>query len=152
MHITPREAAMILNRREYISVYEMTDIKEQLESPMGVQNGMISFELPYASNCSMHTNGQMIMAFKPNNHHVAKDVYRLNDDIVGSVFITTTGQLVITSYTLNCINLLETYIVESCDPPVSLVEKFTFREALMQDFVDSSFDDFIDFIDFFDLD
>lgn len=151
MKISPREAAMILNRTEYVSVYEMKDITEQLNQGKDIAAGIISFELPYASNCTMHANGQLIMAFKPNNHHVAKEVYRLNDDIVGTVFITGSGQLILTSYTIQDIHNLENYLVGSCTPPVSLVEKFTFREAIMQDFIDSNFDNFIEFIKVYDL-
>lgn len=152
MKISAKEAAMILNRTEYVSVYEMKEIAEQLNQGNDTTTGVISFELPYASNCTMHSNGQLIMAFKPNNHHVAKKIYRLNDDIVGTVFITGAGQIILTSYTIQDIHNLENYLVDSCTPPVSLVGKFTFRESLMQDFIDSNFDNFIDFIEFNDLD
>ena len=148
MKISPKEAAMVLNRTEFISVYQIKDDVSNGDLP----SGMLSFELPYASNCTMHSNGQLIMAFKPNNHHVAKKIYRLNDDIVGTIFITGTGQLILTSYTIQEINQLEHYLVDSCYPPITLVEKYTFREALMQDFIDSNFDDFLDFVSFFDLD
>lgn len=152
MKISPKEAAMILNRTEYISLYEISDVADSLASGHDIPAGMISFELPFASNCTMHSNGQLIMAFKPNNHHVAKEVFRLNDDIVGTIFITGTGQLVLTSYTLRDISQLERYLVETCMPAIRLVEKYTFREAIMQDFIDSNFDNFQEFVKFFELD
>ena len=152
MKISPKEAAMILNRTEYISLYEISEVADTLAEGKDIPAGMISFELPFASNCTMHSNGQLIMAFKPNNHHVAKEVFRLNDDIVGTIFITGTGQLILTSYTLRDINQMENYLVDSCIPQIRLVEKYTFREALMQDFIDSNFDDFEEFISFFELD
>ena len=150
MPISPKEAAMILNRTEFISVYAIDEAMIDSDAG-GIPAGMVSFELPYASNCTMHANGQLLMAFKPNNHHVAKQVFRLNDDIVGTIFITGTGQLILTSYTIHDIHQLETYLVESCKPKVELVGKFTFREALMQDFIDSNFDDFVEFLDYFGL-
>lgn len=181
LEISLAEAAMILNRKEYISVLELTShssddeddkgddmplremlkmyqyspeviekMKERLNSS-GKIHGTVSFGLPYATNSSLHRNGQLIMAFRPDNNHVDSRVFHLNNDVIGTVFITGAGQLVLSSYYLRYIMKLEDEMLKTCNPVPVPAGQFTFADSVMQDFIDSDFDDFLEFMRFFGI-
>lgn len=142
--ISQHEAAMILNRTEYVSVYEM--ISEDILPPDA------ALELSFNTTCSFHSNGKLIMAFKENNDHVNEDVFLLNNDIYGTYFITPLGQFVLTANSLENIKKLENNLSKSSVGPFLMsIGKFAFREAITGDFIGSDFYDFMEFIDTMDL-
>lgn len=142
--ISPQEAAFILSKTEYISVYNPVDSDFEHISTI--------LELPFNTTCTHHPNGKMLMAFKPNNDHVNQNVFRLSEDIYGTFFITNTGQFVLAGYSLEDIHKLEDALHKSTvGKLLSPVGKFAFQDPILFDFVGTDLEDFIEFIDLMDL-
>ncbi len=141
LHISSQEAALILSKEEYISVYDI------LGDTLTVGNA--SLEISFSSNSTLHENGRLIMVFKKNNNHVDQYIFTLSDDIYGTYFITNTGQFILTSYNLENLHLLEEELFKSSiGHTISPSGKFAFREPILYDFIGSDFDNFIEFVEF----
>lgn len=137
--VSPAEAAMTLARSEFISVYEML-IDPSTFSPA-------STEKSAAAMVTFHDNGVLYMIFHPNNKHVAKREYRLNEDVLGMYFITTSGQLLAAAYSLEEIKLLEKDLSESSiGHSLIPIGRYEFQEAVLYEFIQSGFGSFEDFV------
>lgn len=142
--VTQSEAALILARQEFISVYDISD-DENIPADAAL-------ELGYPTSCTFYPNGKLLMVFKSTNDHVKEPVFLLNNDIYGTYFITPAGQFVVTAYTAENIKLLEDSLTKSSiGPYLELAGKFTFREPVINEFIGSDFFDFIDFMEAMDL-
>jgi hypothetical protein len=138
--VSPAEAAMLLNRPEYITVYEIiTDPDDFDENFLTITKG---------SMLTVHENGRLFMEFKKNNDHVNQKIFRLNEDIYGLYYVTDYGQLIIAAYNLNDIQIIESSLQKS---PLRLslfpTGKYEFKEPILYEFIQSDFDDFVDFLD-----
>ena len=95
-----------------------------------------------------HDNGTLYMMFHPNNKHAAKQEYRLNEDIFGMYYVSSSGQLLAAAYSLEEIKQLEQDLAKA---PVgrNLIPsgKFEFQEPVLYEFMQSGFIDFADFVD-----
>ena len=141
--VSHSEAALILSRREFISVY---DVAEDEVPPSA------ALELDLPTTCTFYPNGKLLMVFKNNNDHVKEPVFLLNNDIYGTYFITPLGQFVVSAYTAENIRMLENSLTDSSiGPYLDIAGKFTFREPVINEFIGSDFFDFIDFMDAMDL-
>lgn len=141
--VSHSEAALILSRREFISVY---DVSEDEVPPSA------ALELDLPTTCTFYPNGKLLMVFKNNNDHVKEPVFLLNNDIYGTYFITPLGQFVVSAYTAENIRMLENSLTDSSiGPYLDIAGKFTFREPVINEFIGSDFFDFIDFMDAMDL-
>ncbi|HHX14219.1 MAG TPA: hypothetical protein GX726_04600 [Clostridiales bacterium] len=138
--ISPAEAAMQLNRPEYITVYDILAEPDQFDEAF----------LPLTRNAmlTVHDNGRLFLEFQNTNEHVNHKVFRLNDDIMGLYYITDYGQLLLTSYSLAEIQMMEhsllrlplrQYLVPG--------SKYEFKEPVLYEFIQSDFEDFADFLD-----
>ena len=137
--VSPAEAAMTLARSEFISVYEML-IDPSTFSPA-------STEKSAAAMVTFHDNGVLYMIFHPNNKHVAKREYRLNEDVLGMYFITTSVQLLAAAYSLEEIKLLEKDLSESSiGHSLIPIGRYEFQEAVLYEFIQSGFGSFEDFV------
>lgn len=137
--VSPAEAAMTLARSEFISVYEML-VDPSTFSPA-------STEKSAAAMVTYHDNGVLYMIFHPNNKHVAKREYRLNEDVLGMYFITTSGQLLAAAYSLEEIKLLEKDLSEaSIGHSLIPIGRYEFQEAVLYEFIQSGFGAFEDFV------
>lgn len=137
--VSPAEAAMTLARSEFISVYEML-IDPSTFPPA-------STEKSAAAMVTFHDNGVLYMIFHPNNKHVAKREYRLNEDVLGMYFITTSGQLLAAAYSLEEIKLLEKDLSESSiGHSLIPIGRYEFQEAVLYEFIQSGFGSFEDFV------
>lgn len=135
--ISIQEAALILNRVEYILVYQIN-----LET-IPILSSLIS-EPNMVTN---YDNGSLYMVFKEDNSHVYNTNYHLWDDIFGSYFLTMSNQLVIVSSTLENINLLRSMIVNTpLSSEVTELASFKFDEAISVDFAGSEYYDFIEYV------
>lgn len=138
--ISPAEAAMMLSRSEFITVYEMLQPPEIFSkaSTRLVQKAMIT----------PHENGTLYMMFHSNNNHVAKRVYRLNEDVLGMYYVTSGGQLLSAAYSLEEIRLLEKDLGTALIGTSLLTRsKYEFQEPVLYEFIQSGFEDFEDFVD-----
>jgi hypothetical protein len=138
--VSPTETAMMLNRPEYITLFEIAAEQEEFEP--------LFLPLMAANMMTPQEGGKLFIEFKKNNDHVNQKVFTLNDDIQCLFYISDYGQLIISAFSLSEINLAEKQL-KNC-PAYSLLivsEKFEFKEPILYEFIQSGFDDFIDFVD-----
>lgn len=141
--ISPIEAAMILAKPEFVTVYEVLLSDEDMNDNIG--------ELTINLNTIMstHENGRMFMAFKNTNDHVNSRIFRLSNDVKGVYFLTDYGQLIVAAYSLSNIKYLENRLNASPLAPFLIATgKYEFKESVLFEFVQSNFEDFDDFINF----
>jgi len=138
--VTAAEAAMLLNRPEFITVYEI------LTDP----NSFDDHFLPLMKNSMMtpHDNGRLFLEFRKNNDHVDQKVFLLNEDVGGLYYVSDYGQLIIAAYTLREIKELEKVLQKSSLHSALLpTAKYEFKEPVLYEFIQSDFEDFSDFLD-----
>ena len=141
--VSPAEAAMMLAKPEFITVYEVLLSDEDMDNNIG--------ELTVDLNAVMssHENGRMFMVFKPTNDHVDSRVFRLSNDVKGVYFLTDYGQLILASYSLRDIRFLENKLKMSMLAPFLITTaKYEFKEPVLFEFIQSDFDDFDEFLDY----
>ncbi|MEG0156028.1 MAG: hypothetical protein RR661_00045, partial [Anaerovoracaceae bacterium] len=97
--VTPAEAAMMLSRPEFITVYEILADPEEIEEE--------NLEFDFNTMVTLHDNGKLFLAFNDNNDHVNKRVFRLSEDVFGLYYITDYGQFILASYSMHGIRALE---------------------------------------------
>ena len=142
-HVSAAEAAMMLAKPEFVTVYEVLLSDEDIDNNIGE----LSFDLN--TIMSVHDNGRLFMSFKKNNDHVNDRVFRLSNDVSGIYFLTDYGQLIVAAYTLPDIRALETRLRNSLLAPFLVPSaKYEFKEPVLFEFIQSDFDDFDDFLDF----
>lgn len=137
--VTAAEAAMMLNRPEFVTIYEI------LSDPVEFDEEF----LPMVSNAMQtnHDNGRLFMEFKKNNDHVNSEVFCLNEDVHGLYYVSDFGQLIIAAYGLKEIHSIERSLQKS-SLSLSLLPtaKYEFKEPIVYDFIQSDFEDFDDFL------
>ena len=141
MDISPAEAAMMLSRPEFVSVYEIIVDPEEFDEK--------SWDLSISTMVTIHDNGKLFLSFNSNNNHVNKQVFRLSDDVYGLYFVTDFGQLILSSSTLKNIQAMEKKILKSPLGHILLPgSKYEFKEPVLYEFIQSDFDDFDEFIEY----
>lgn len=137
--ITPPEAVMLLNKSEFVSVYEI------LAEPVDFDN--VFLPLMAGALKTQHANGRLYMEFNKNNEHVNQRVFRLNEDVHGLFYVSDYGQLLLSAFSVEKINSLEKFLQKG---PLSLMlmptAKYEFKEPIVYEFIQSDFEDFEDFI------
>lgn len=141
MEISPAEAAMMLSRPEYVSVYEIIVDPEEFDEK--------SWDLSISTMVTIHDNGRLFLSFNTNNNHVNKQVFRLSDDVYGLYFVTDYGQLILSASTLKNIQSMENKILKSPLGHILIAgSKFEFKEPVLYEFIQSDFDDFDEFVEY----
>lgn len=141
--VSAPEAAMMLAKPEFVTVYEVLLSDEDIDDNVG------ELTLNLNAIMSTHENGRMFMAFKANNDHVNSRVFRLSNDVKGVYFLTDYGQLIASAYSLHDIRHLENRLKASPIAPFLMITaKYEFKEPVLFEFVQSDFEDFDDFLDF----
>lgn len=141
--ISTAEAAMMLAKPEFVTVYEVLLSDEDMESNIG------ELTVNLDAIMSTHENGRMFMAFKKNNDHVSERVFRLSNDVKGVYFLTDFGQLIVSAYSLPDIRYLENRLKMSpLAPFLMTTAKYEFKEPVLFEFIQSDFEDFEDFLSF----
>lgn len=139
--VSAAEAAMILARPEFITVYELLMPTEEFNHNLQ--------ELVLSTMVTSHENGNLFLAFNKNNSHVNQKVFRLSSDVYGLYYITDFGQLIISAYSLTNIHAMEKDLRKSALAPYLVaIAKYEFKEPVLYEFVQSDFEDFNDFLDF----
>ena len=141
MHISPVEAAMMLSRPEFVTVYEILTTPEEFDAQLT--------ELTLDAVLSVHENGKLFLAFNKNNDHIGSRVFRLNEDVAGLYYVTDFGQMIIAAYNVKKIYAIEKDLRKS--PLANMimpVSKYEFKEPVLYEFIQSDFEDFEDFIEF----
>lgn len=139
LKVSNMEAALMLARPEFITVYRiMADPEEFEEHPL---------EFDYNTMITDHENGRMYMAFNNNNDHVNDPNYMLSNDIFGVYYITRFGEFIVSAGSKENIIKLERSLLHSPVGPLLLpTGKYEFQEPVLLQFVNSDFDDFNDFL------
>lgn len=140
--VSAAEAAMMLSRPEFITVYDLqTDNDEFIDSSLA--------EITTNAMMTIHENGRLFLAFNKNNSHVDKAVFRLNEDVYGMFYISDFGQMIIASYNVKGILALEMELRKSpLKEYLDMTAKYEFKEPILYEFIQSDFDDFEDFLEF----
>ncbi|NLD19656.1 MAG: hypothetical protein GX663_05330 [Clostridiales bacterium] len=141
--ITTAEAAMMLSKAEYVTVYEVLLSDEDMENNIG------ELTLTFNTIMSYHDNGRLFMAFKENNDHVDSNIFYLSNDVKGIYFLTDYGQLIVAAYNIKDIRNLESKLKNSpLAPFLMTTAKYEFKEPIAFEFIQSDFEDFEDFLDY----
>ncbi len=141
MKISSSEAAMMLSRPEYVSLFEIFEDFHDTEEMLTrlVKNAMTT----------PSEDGRVILTFNKENHHVKNRIFRLNDDVFGIYYVTDYGQLIVAAYEKDKIQVMEDELKKS---PffINLIPsaKYEFKEPVLYEFIRSDFEEFEDFIDF----
>jgi hypothetical protein len=139
-YVSVSEAAMMLSRPEYITVYEiMTEIEDMQKLIERLYPGAMRKE---------RDGGFLYLQFKNNNDHLKESVYRLNDDVQGMFFITEQCQLIAVTYSLSAINRIEKELRAAMRTKLSLSGKYEFKDSVFYEFIQSDFPDFSDFVEY----
>ena len=139
--VSSAEAAMMLSRSEFVTVYKIL----AGAAPTFTAN---STKLTPGAMITKHDTGTLYMIFHPNNKHVAKKEYRLNEDVLGMYFVSDSGQLISASYSLDEIRQLEMDLcTSSFGRKVLPMAKYEFQEPVLYEFIQSGFEDFELFVD-----
>ncbi len=137
--ISAAEAAMMLNRPEFVTVYEI------ITEPAEFDDRFLPIVM--AAMQTNHDNGRLFMEFNKDNNHVNQKVFRLNEDVFGLYYVSDFGQLIIAAYGVNEIHAIEKKLQKSpLNPSILAVAKYEFKEPVLYDFIQSDFDDFEDFL------
>lgn len=153
--VSQAEAALILKKTEYVSLYEVFLSEEELE------DNIDEFTLGFHATMSEYENGRLFMTFRPTNDHVDSRLFLLSNDVRGLYFLTNHSQLVLCAYRLEDLYYLERTIASSVLAPyLSPGGHFnfvpgsarrprgtiTFREPVLYEFMCSDFERFEDFL------
>lgn len=141
--VSTAEAAMMLSKAEFVTVYEVLLSEEDMDNNIGELTINLNTVMSY------HDNGRMFMAFKQNNDHVNSRIFRLSNDVKGIYFLTDFGQLIIAAYNLQDIRFLENKLKGSpLAPFLMTTAKYEFKEPVLFEFIQSDFEDFDEFLDY----
>ncbi|MEG0430006.1 MAG: hypothetical protein RR536_00270 [Anaerovoracaceae bacterium] len=140
MAISSMEAAMILSKPEFITVYEITASPEEMaKHPL---------EFSYNTMLTAHESGRLFLAFNNDNDHVKKKVFLLSEDVFGLYYITDFGQFIVAAYNLIDIKALEADLSRGAIGNFLIpTGRYEFKDPVLYDFIQSGFDDFDDFLD-----
>jgi hypothetical protein len=139
MRISPQEASMKLRKSEYVTNYAYDGGVELFESSCP--------DLVERAVASEQEAGSLYLRFCPNNDHVKKRVFRLNDDVEGIYFVSR-GQIIAAAYTLTSIMQLEHELKSSrIAGRLFPTAKYEFKEPLIYEYISSGIEDFNEFVD-----
>lgn len=140
MQVSLEEAAMILSRSEYVTVFEITEESEEFSGRT------ISFNHPIM--ITEHLHGIVYLAFNDNNNHVNTAHFKLYNDVFGVCYVTDCGELIISSYNKNSIEKFEMEILTGNIGKVLMpISKYEFQTPVLFDFVHSQYRLFDDFVE-----
>lgn len=137
--ITSIEAAMLINRSEFITIYDIPEDSEALYEVFGM---FVS-----AFTETNYENGRLYIDFNDNNDHAGESIYLINNDIRAMYFLSDGGQILIMGYSFETVRDAEFRMFMSILPCMpTLHMRYEFREPVLYEFIKSSFTDFDEFM------
>lgn len=133
--ISTEEAAMQMNRDEFITCYDILVSPDLFDAIFEV------FSLGFM--LTNHENGRLFMEFNANNDHVNKPIFKLHEDVHGLFYVSDFGQLVVAAYSEEAIAEIEFNIAHT--PLGNITEssgRYRSRETVFYDFIESGAEDF----------
>ena len=141
MQVSTAEAAMMLSRPEFVTVYEILSTPEEFDAAL---QGLTASCL-----LTLHENGRLFLSFNKKNDHVNSKVFRLNEDVSGIYYVSDFGQMIIASYSVKSIHAMEKELRKSDISGLLMpVSKYEFKEPVLYEFIQSDFEDFEEFLEF----
>ena len=138
--ITPMEADMMTKRDEYVILNDLDGDPEEF-TKASCSYTVRSQETEYAA-------GRLFVIFNPDNSHVAEKVYKLHNDVFGSVFVNFMGQLIVSSFSRENADAIEKALLrEMGDDRIYMVARYSFDMPVLYEYIKFGFEDFEDFID-----
>lgn len=139
--VSSAEAAMMLAKPEFVTVYEILMSADEFNETLD--------QMSLDTMMTSHENGRLFLAFNNNNNHVDRRVFRLSEDVFGLYYITDFGQLIVSAFSLNSIHALEKDLRKSVLAPYLMATaKYEFKEPVLYEFIQSDFEDFNEFLEF----
>lgn len=140
--VTQTEAAILLRKTEFATVYEFFMEDEDIDENLG------EFVLNMNTVMTRHPNGRLFMAFKPTNAHVDERVFMLSNDVKGVYFLSDYGQLIVCAYSPeDIVNLEEGLAVSPLSRYLIMTGKYELLDPVLFEFINSDYTDFQAFID-----
>lgn len=138
--VTPAEAALMLNRPEFLTVYEIATGKDDFDE--------VFLPLMNGTMLTQHEDGRLFLEFNKDNAHVNRRIFRLNDDIHCLYYSSDYGQLIISAYSTAEITEIERRLRKTpLNELLILSERYEFKDPVLYEFIQSDFEDFADFLD-----
>ncbi len=148
MRISPWETSIIMAQNEFVcllklkgsdSASRLTDIIKTLYD-----------------NAEMHPHpgGNLFMILRKDNRHVARDVYRLDNDVLVSIFVRQNGEVAVAGSNVDLVQRYERVIKELArGNNFSVIDsgRFAFPDATLVHYIREDygeFDSFLEFIQF----
>lgn len=126
------ESAMLVKRTEFITVYDIPDnmlAKFDYTKIIPLQN----------AEPQLVGNGWQFTIYNSNNTHVDSMNYHLNNDVLGSVLLTLPGELVVMTYSIVDIMMLENNIaVSEYAPFLMLKGRYQIDDMVFQSLCEST--------------
>jgi len=139
--ITNAEAAMLMNRSEFITVYEV------LADDPDFQEVFRNFVLPFTE--TVYDYGRLYVDFNETNDHVGRPIYRINDDVHAMFYLTDFGELIVMAHDFSTAQQAEFHLALSIYPlPIMLNMKYEFKDPVLSEFISSDFESFAEFVKF----
>ena len=139
--VTATEAALMLRKTEFATVYEFLMEDEDVDANLG------EFVLNMNTVMTVHPNGRLFMAFKPTNAHVAERVFMLSNDVKGVYYLTNFGQLIVVAYNHEDILNLELSLASSpLKSYLVMTGQYELLDPVLFEFINSDYTDFQSFI------
>ncbi len=139
--ITGTEAAMLMNRSEFITVYDSVYDDEEF------QNAFAIFVRAYTE--TIYDAGRLYIHFNENNNHVGNAIYRINDDIRAMFYLSDSGQILISSYDFMSVQEAEFRMnIALIGSNIALSMRYEFKEPILYEYIKSGFDDFTEFLEY----
>lgn len=138
--VSAAEVAMLLNRPEFITLFEILVDPEDFDRAAS--------DYTAGSLQTVHDNGRLFMEFNRNNDHVNRRVFRLNEDVHGLYYVSDYGQMLLAAYSLEDIRDLEARLHKSqLNLQIVPTAKYEFKEPVLYEFIQSDYEDFNDFLE-----
>jgi hypothetical protein len=140
-HITSIEAAMLISRSEFITVYNVPEDNESFLDSFAM------FVSSYTE--TIYENGKLYVDFNDTNDHVGESVYLINNDVHVIYYLTDYGQILIMGYSFDAVQDAEFRLFLALMPfTLTSTMKYEFKEPVLYEFIQSDFADFDEFVDY----
>lgn len=138
--ISPMEADMLTRRDEYIIICDLLTPPEDFTKE--------SASCTAKAQETAYDKGRLFVLFKPDNDHVKERVFKLYDDVFGSIFITDFGQVIIESFDREVTEVIARDLVKELEEGTIIpAVRYSFDYPVFYEFIKSEFEDFEDFVD-----
>ncbi len=138
MDITLWEAATMLEETEYVTVFNVDCSTADFD--------MYTMQLLSTAMYDDNSVGRLFSIYYPNNDYMQKCVYYMRDDLYGLCYVLK-DQILVSSTELMNIKQLERELMDSKYLGfLRPVTRFQFNHSIVQDFIDSGYDDFLLFL------